>query len=58
MGWILYQAYVCTAIETPRDMAENYSNVPAGTLPPHMLEKQMMPANGINHMPEMKNGKG
>ena len=50
MGWTLYPAYLCTSVETERDVAQHYSNSPVGTLLTHPLEKQMMPENGIKIM--------
>ena len=59
--WTLYPSYLCTATETARDVAEQYSNSPVVTLRPHPLEKQTMPEKGIHCTPEtnkQKKGEG
>ena len=45
MEWILSPSNFFTAIETSRDVAEQYRNASVGTPPPHPLKKQNMPEN-------------
>ena len=39
MGWIEYPPYFCTVLETGRDVAEQYTDTPVGSLAPHKFVK-------------------
>ena len=58
MGWTLSPDYLFTSAETERYVAEHCINALVGTMQPHPPEKQTIPENGINCMPDKKSEKG
>ena len=47
MGWIKSPPYFCAASETARDVAQQYSETPVGTLPNHKFFEKLCPGRGI-----------
>ena len=43
MGWTEYLRFFCAATETARDVAEDFTRDPIGSLALHPLEKLMLP---------------
>ena len=41
MGWIEFPTYFCTVSETVRDVSEQYTETPVGSLAPHKFVKLM-----------------
>ena len=52
MGWIESPPYFCAASETSRDVAEQYTQAPVGTLPAHKFEEWVVGDPDYMALPE------
>ena len=50
MGWIEYPSYFCTVSKTGQDVAEQYINIPVGSLAPHKFVKLMEVNPGFSEL--------
>jgi hypothetical protein len=52
MGWIESPPYFCAASETGRDVAEQYIEMPIGTVPDHKFLPETQASEAYNSLPE------
>jgi hypothetical protein len=55
MGWVESPPYFCTAMETLRDIATEYTKTKLNSLPPHKFEKVVLGAPEYQALPEAGN---
>jgi len=56
MGWVESPPYFCTATETARDIATEYTDMPVGAIPAHKFSKYTVDGESYADLPEDHEG--